>query len=640
MVEPNQVDGLAPSAASATTSMPSVPLSSLATDWRTSVWSSARTTRIVVRHGSRPPQGHVDLHAGPPVGPGPEVEGRTDQVGTFLHRRNPTPRSAGTAAGSIPTAVVEHLQVDVVRRPATGGRPRRRAAPCWMALLTASCAMRSSCRAASGARSSVGPASTTTRRSRALSRVPAQSGPYRDPQTAEPTAGRSRSPRTSSTAWPTTSRSRAMSLGVVVVEHPPDQVELETHVDQRLDHAVVQVAGDPAAFLVDGELADAGEEPRVVQGQRGLLGESHQRLLARSCDVAALGTTATSAPACTPSSSAAPRAPPGGSSVRRVRQGASGPPGGHDQHARGGSADEAEGRRRRRAPPRRPAARRRRWRRGPRAGCAIDLVEHAGRCPASRPRPGPASTAGRAWRAARAAARRCRPRAARWMRRASTPMTLDSGMSAPHADDGVGLGSRRARCRRRWGRDRRPVPRPTMAAPTRGGKRVADLGRDHGREQQERRPVGRPRGQGDRQRCQDDVDGDEADALLPYPHAQERPEDSSTTSTAVGRSPVGVGERPAPSCGHRGDAGDAEDPVDAGGRRPGARTPAPQPRRTARPAGRTRARRAGPPTSTGRRSTGPGMRRGDAATLPDHEDRPGCQPVVAEVLDRPASRRP
>ena len=57
-----------------------------------------------------------------------------------------------------------------------------------------------------------------------------------------------------------------------------DAIELEGEVGERLADPVVQVPGDPGAFLLRADGSEAGKPASVVEGERGGLGESRQQL--------------------------------------------------------------------------------------------------------------------------------------------------------------------------------------------------------------------------------------------------------------------------------------------------------------------------------------------------------------------------
>ena len=91
-------------------------------------------------------------------------------------------------------------------------------------------------------------------------------------------------------------------------------LQLQPGGEEPLDHAVVQVAGDPLAVGDDGELLPVGERRDPVQRQRGLVGEGDEQL-------ALLVVAAARGPARTarPGTRARPGGPAAGSRRRSVR---------------------------------------------------------------------------------------------------------------------------------------------------------------------------------------------------------------------------------------------------------------------------------------------------------------------------------
>ena len=585
---------------------------------------------------TRPPQGHVHLHARPPVG--------TRARGPGTHRcrstrsciaRNPTP-PVGRNGDSSPSRRRRRGPAGApAGRPATAARPRRSAAPWWTALLMASWAMRSSCSSASGLRSSDGPASTTSRRSGRSSRAPAPSAPVPSPADSRTDRRSFTVARTSSTAWPTTSRSRAMSSAWSSSRMRRTRSSSKRDVDERLDDAVVQVAREAPTLLVHRQLADALEQPGVVAAPERPPRASRCSASSRSCVDAPAGYDRDQRPGVRhpPSSRRATALVPAAAASSELAAGPPAPSRSRRPPRASGRSRQAERQPRRRAPPSRRAAPRRPT--APRSSrrLSLDLVER--RCVESE-RAGHALGLLRqpVERGVQLAQELDVPALARCAGCvcASTPMTLDSGISAPHASDRSRSRPHRGPCSTTMG------TRPAMVAAVRRGRTgrgregVADLCRDHGREQQERacRPA---RGQRDRQHRPGPGRRRRGRFAAPGPRRAGAPRATSSDHSAAGAGAGRVGQHERRCGRHGGHAGDGEHPVRAG-RDGRGRAPAAKPRRTAPPAGRTPAPHAAPPTSTGRRSTGPGCDGGTRPPSPDDQDRPGRQPVLGQVLDR------
>ena len=110
------------------------------------------------------------------------------------------------------------------------------------------------------------------RRSRRRGPAPARSGRAGRGSTRGRRRTRHARPHPSSATW-----TRASSMRPAA-RYPSTAWRLRVHVAQHLGDPVVELAGDALPLLDDRELAQPGLEPRVLQGDRRLVGERGERL--------------------------------------------------------------------------------------------------------------------------------------------------------------------------------------------------------------------------------------------------------------------------------------------------------------------------------------------------------------------------